>query len=117
MQGTISQIVWRPQGKRQYGLMIYRDIDTSVGQSGSMIYSVETPSTLVEMLTMDNEWDKVKCDLLNSRQPRINVEESDDRVDSAAVQESGDRIKSSSMKNQISGSNLGVHTGGSSGVN
>merc|ERR1712046_132515 len=58
MEGSISNIHWTDKTK-EHGLIMYKDIDTTRGQSGSMIYIVNDQSEVKNMLSQI-ELEKVK---------------------------------------------------------
>ena len=51
MDGTISKIIMKDEN---HGLIMYRNIDTSQGQSGSMIMLTEEPSKVAKLADINS---------------------------------------------------------------
>ena len=96
MQGTIEQIKFTD---KDHAVIAYTDIDTSCGQSGSMILLVEDQSKLIDMI--DFEYDDLK------EFPAVT------RLEVSADQ----RVESKANDVRICSTNIGVHVAGNHGRN
>ena len=96
MEGTISQIIMK---EGDHGLIIYKNIDTSRGQSGSMIVLIEDNSKVTDMV------DKKSDDLKSY--PIVN------RVQDVSSHDFHIHVKPKEIR--MDGTNIGVHVAGIEG--